>query len=69
MGMPNDINARRYYRAAFQRFDDGALLLSVDRPRAAIYLTGYSVECILKSLLVMSSPAGRARHVPRRDRA
>jgi hypothetical protein len=55
---PNDINARRYYRVAFQRLDDGNALLTISRPRAAVYLTGYAVECILKALLVMSTPAG-----------
>jgi hypothetical protein len=56
MAMPTDINARRYYRVAFQRLDDGNALLTISRPRAAIYLTGYSVECILKALLLMSTP-------------
>jgi hypothetical protein len=58
MAMPIDINARRYYRVAYQRLDDGNALLDISRPRAAIYLTGYAVECILKALLVMSTPAG-----------
>jgi hypothetical protein len=58
MAMPADINARRYYRVAFQRLDDGAALLGISRPRAAIYLTGYAVECILKALLLVSTPVG-----------
>jgi hypothetical protein len=58
MAMPTDINARRYYRVAYQRLDDGTALLEIDRPRAAIYLTGYAVECILKALLLTSTPAG-----------
>ena len=58
MAMPTDINARRYYRVAYQRLDDGAVLLEISRPRAAIYLTGYAVECILKALLLISTPAG-----------
>jgi hypothetical protein len=56
MGMPKDIDARRYYRVAFQRYEDGTLLQKINRPRAAIYLTGYSVECILKALLLVSTP-------------
>ncbi|RMF75816.1 MAG: HEPN domain-containing protein [Planctomycetota bacterium] len=56
MAMPNDINARRYYRVAYQRYDDGTLLLRMNRPRAAIYLTGYAVECILKALLLVTTP-------------
>lgn len=59
--MPQDINARRYYRVAYQRYDDGAALLEISRPQAAIYLTGYAVECMLKALLLTSTPAsGRA---------
>jgi HEPN domain-containing protein len=61
--MPADINARRYYRVAYQRLDDGTALLEISRPRAAIYLTGYAVECILKALLLMSTPAGERAEV------
>ena len=58
MAIPADIDARRYYRVAYQRLDDGMALLGISRPRAAIYLTGYAVECILKALLLVSTPAG-----------
>jgi HEPN domain-containing protein len=58
MAMPSDMDARRYYRVAYQRLDDGEALLEISRPRAAIYLTGYAIECILKALLLMSTPAG-----------
>jgi HEPN domain-containing protein len=61
--MPTDINARRYYRVAYQRLDDGTALLEISRPRAAIYLTGYAVECILKALLLLSTPAGERAEV------
>jgi hypothetical protein len=63
MAIPADINARRYYRVAYQRLDDGMALLEISRPRAAIYLTGYAVECILKALLLMSTPAGERAKV------
>jgi len=56
MAMPLDIDARRYYRVAYQRLEDGAALLEISRPRAAIYPTGYAIECILKTLLLMSTP-------------
>lgn len=58
-----DINARRYYRIAYQRYEDGTLLLKMERPHAAIYLTGYAVECILKALLLQSTPAGKRSEV------
>ena len=63
MAMPTDINARRYYRVAYQRFEDGAAILEISRPRAAIYLTGYAVECILKALLLMWTPTGERADV------
>ena len=61
MGVPSDIDARRFYRVALQRLDDGDLILvRLGRPAPAIYLTGYAVECILKALLIVSTPhAGR----------
>jgi hypothetical protein len=43
---------------AYQRLDDGRALLEISRPRAAIYLTGYAVECILKALLLVNVPIG-----------
>jgi hypothetical protein len=58
MTIPTDIDARRYYRVAYQRLDDGSALLGISRPRAAVYLTGYSVECILKALLLARTPLG-----------
>jgi len=58
MSLPHDIDARRYYRVAYQRYDDGELLLKHNHSRGAIYLTGYAVECILKALLLTSTPVG-----------
>lgn len=62
MGMPADANARRYYRVAFQRYDDGIALLGIMRPRAAIYLSGYAVECILKALIIVQAPPREQAH-------
>lgn len=60
MPLPSAQNARPYYRAAMQRLDDARFLLDQgDRTNAAVYLAGYGVECILKSLLLSSLPAGR----------
>ena len=59
MPTPADIDARRYYRVAYQRLEDGRLLFErLARSNAAIYLSGYAVECILKALLLTSTPAG-----------
>src|SRR5437870_5030020 len=58
MAIPKDINARLYYRVAYQRLQDGKLILDrLGRAPAAIYLTGYAVECIAKALLVSITPA------------
>lgn len=57
MGMPLDPNARKYYRVAFQRIEEAEIILmKVRLPAVTIYLTGYSVECILKSLLIVVTP-------------
>ncbi len=60
MPRPDDPDARRYLRVAHQRLEDGRLIVEqLDRPQAAIYLTGYAVECGLKSLLIERTPPGR----------
>ena len=56
MAMPSSAPARRFYRAAKQRFDDALLLLEMERTTAAIYLAGYSVECMLKALILSAVP-------------
>jgi len=64
--MPTDIDARRFYRVALQRLEEGELL--VDRLRrynAAVYLTGYATECILKALLITVTPAAEREEVAR----
>jgi HEPN domain len=58
MAIPKDVNARLYYRVAHQRLQDGKLILDrLGRAPAAIYLTGYAVECIAKALLLSSTSA------------
>ena len=56
MAVPNSPNARLFYRAAKQRFDDAAILLRLQRTTGAVYLAGYSVECMLKALILESVP-------------
>ena len=52
MPIPISKNARLFYRAAKERFKDAELLFNLKRTTAAVYLAGYSVECMLKSLIV-----------------
>lgn len=54
MGLPGPHEARLYYRAAKQRFDDAQLLLLAGRTTGAVYLAGYTVECFLKALVLAS---------------
>jgi HEPN domain-containing protein len=56
MGRPSSAHVRCFYRAAKQRFDDALLLLEMERTTTAIYLAGYSVECMLKALILSAVP-------------
>jgi HEPN domain-containing protein len=61
--MPSSPNARLFYRAAKQRFEDAEFLLDVDRTTAAVYLAGYSVECILKALILSVVPRAQEAEI------
>lgn len=56
MAVPSSVNARLFYRVANQRFEDAEFLLIAQRTTAAVYLAGYSVECILKAMVLNSVP-------------
>jgi len=59
MGLPAAQEARPFYRAGKQRFEDAKLLLDkAERTTGAIYLAGYGVECLLKALVLSVVPAG-----------
>src|SRR5437016_4632750 len=58
MALPRAPEARLYYRAAKQRYDDSQLLLEADRTTGAVYLAGYTVECFLKALVLASVASG-----------
>lgn len=55
--MRNSTEARRLYRCALQRYEDAEIPLRADHTTGAVYLAGYGVECILKTLVLMSIPA------------
>lgn len=55
MGLPQPAEARLFYRAAKQRYDEAELLLGAGRTTGAVYLAGYTVECMLKALLLASA--------------
>ncbi|MBL8794534.1 MAG: HEPN domain-containing protein [Planctomycetia bacterium] len=60
MGLPAAAEARLYYRAARQRYEDALLLLEAGRTTGAVYMAGYTVECYLKAL-ILSAVAARVR--------
>lgn len=60
MTLPHALEARLFYQSAFQRFEDARFLLNEERTTGSVYLAGYSVECILKALILsLLSPARR----------
>lgn len=63
MAVPRQAAPRLFYRAAYQRIEDARFLFSQNRTTAAIYLGGYSVECILKALILAAVPASRHHEI------
>jgi HEPN domain-containing protein len=61
MALPQAVEARRYYQAAKQRLDDAILLLDAGRTTGAVYLAGYTVECLLKALVLAGVATQRRR--------
>ncbi len=59
MGLPRSQEARLYYRAAYQRYEDAEFLLAEGRTTGAVYLAGYGIECILKALILSRVPNQR----------
>lgn len=64
MGLPVAQEARPFYQAGMQRFEDARLLLiRAGRTTGAIYLAGYGVECLLKALVLSVVPAAHRQSV------
>ena len=61
MTMPNSTEARLFYRCAVLRYEEAEVLLKAAYTTGAVYLAGYGVECILKTLVLMAVPAAQ-RH-------
>ena len=58
MAIPDSSDARLYYRCAYLRCDEAKVLLKAGYTTGAVYLAGYGIECILKTLVLMAVPAG-----------
>jgi HEPN domain-containing protein len=56
MALPTSPEARQFYQSARQRFKDASFLLQMGRTTGAVYLAGYSVECMLKALVLSVTP-------------
>jgi hypothetical protein len=53
MGVPTSTNARLFYRCALRRFEEANILRKADKlTTGAVYLAGYSIECMLKALIL-----------------
>lgn len=63
--MPKSKEARLFYRAAEQRWEDADFLFSEDvrRTTASVYLAGYCVECLLKALILSQAAKGEREEV------
>lgn len=58
MGLPKTAEAKVFYRAAKQRFEEAKVLLRAELATGAVYLAGYTVECFLKALLLDGAAPG-----------
>lgn len=63
MALPHAPEARQFYQAARQRLDDAHFLMEGERTTGAIYLAGYSVECMLKALILSLAARTKRRAV------
>ncbi|MDR3635204.1 MAG: HEPN domain-containing protein [Isosphaeraceae bacterium] len=59
MAIPTAPEARLFYRTAYERFEDARLLMEHQRTTGSIYLAGFAVECILKSLILSVVPESK----------
>ena len=56
MSTPASPIPRRFYRVAYQRFEEAEVLYHAGFCIGAVYLAGYAVECMLKTLILNSLP-------------
>ncbi len=63
MAVPRAKEARLFYRCAKQRLVEARVLQKAFMPTGAVYLAGYSIECILKTLIFSVVPAAQIEAV------
>jgi hypothetical protein len=66
MAPPQDVDARKYYRAAQQRMLEAEIILDkAELPAASIYLAGYAIESMLKALILARTAVNHRPEVRR----
>lgn len=63
MVLPVSRIPRRFYRVAFQRLEEAEVLSGAGYHMGAVYLAGYSVECMLKALILNATPEQKHEEV------
>lgn len=56
MSTPTRPIPRKFYRVAYQRFEEAEVLFEAGYYIGAVYLAGYAVECMLKTLILEATP-------------
>ena len=56
MPLPRDSGPRLFYRVAYRRLEEAEVLFRWRFNTGSVYLAGYSIECMLKSLILSSVP-------------
>ena len=63
MAIPVSKEARRFHRCAQQRYSEAEVLLRYGYTTGAVYLAGYGVECMLKALILATTPGNETAAV------
>jgi hypothetical protein len=63
VSVPNSPEPRRFYRLAKQRLLEARVLFDASYFVGAVYLAGYSVECMFKALILNSLPTSEHQAV------
>jgi hypothetical protein len=63
MAVPKSKHARLFYRCADKRRVEASILIKADQPTGAVYLAGYVVELMLKSLNLENTPPNQQKRL------
>ena len=56
MAKPTSFDPKHFERCAILRLEEASVLYRADYTTGAVYLAGYGIECVLKSLILSSVP-------------